>query len=189
MVYRRLPRIEWLPRAFYNAIEATAVDALRQGLSGWPVVDCEVTLERCGYVPQGSTARDFRHLTPMVLMSALHQAGTTVCEPVERFELEVPADTVSAVVYRLGNLNAETDEIVSGPIDARILGRVPLGSVYELSKQLPGLTRGEATLVREFAGFCPVRVSAPVRTRTDGNPLDRPAYLLYLRNRGSAGPN
>ena len=39
-----------------------------------------------------STAADFRSLTRLVLAEALVEAGTTVCAPVHRFELEVPED-------------------------------------------------------------------------------------------------
>ena len=49
-----------------------------------------------------STAGDFRNLTPLVLMSALQQAGTTVYEPMHRFRLEIPADTFGPVLPVLG---------------------------------------------------------------------------------------
>ena len=47
-----------------------------------------------------STARDFRDLTPLVLLRALEAAGTQVCEPVHRFELELPDDTLGPVLPR-----------------------------------------------------------------------------------------
>jgi ribosomal protection tetracycline resistance protein len=70
-----------------RAIEAAARETLRQGLRGWPVEDCAVTLTGSGYYAPSSTARDFRLLTPMVAMSALRPAGTVVREPVHRFRL------------------------------------------------------------------------------------------------------
>ena len=39
----------------------------------------------------GTTLSDYRLLTPLVLMAALKQAGTTVLEPVLDFHLEFPA--------------------------------------------------------------------------------------------------
>jgi ribosomal protection tetracycline resistance protein len=41
-----------------------------------------------------STGWDFRGLTPLVLMTALRRAGTRVQEPIARFRLELPADTI-----------------------------------------------------------------------------------------------
>ncbi len=65
-------------------------DALREGLFGWQVTDCTVTMTKCIYsIPDGppsrrgppSTAADFRKLVPLVLSQALERAGTVVCEP------------------------------------------------------------------------------------------------------------
>lgn len=57
-----------LPPAFLRAIEETARDVLREGIYGWRVPDCTLTLTDSGYVPpppQGwsrysSSAADFR---------------------------------------------------------------------------------------------------------------------------------
>jgi len=43
---------------------------LQEGLEGWQVTDCKVTLTQCGYASPSSTAADFRKLTPLVLMNA-----------------------------------------------------------------------------------------------------------------------
>ena len=57
-----------LPLAFYRAIEETVYETLTQGLSGWEVTDCVVTLTHAGFNSVLSTAGDFRKLTPLVLM-------------------------------------------------------------------------------------------------------------------------
>ena len=92
-----------MPPAFFTAVEETVRGTLQQGLRGWPVLDCVVTMTHSGYwarqshshgtfdASMSSTAGDFRHLTPLVLMTALRQAGTRVLEPMHRFELEIPA--------------------------------------------------------------------------------------------------
>src|SRR5205823_6362075 len=91
---------------------------LQRGRFGWPVTDCVVTMTDCGYyIGDGptkpvsptprTTAADFRKLTPRVLMDALEQARTVVCEPIMRVDIEIPADTygaVLAVVSRLGGV-------------------------------------------------------------------------------------
>ena len=72
-----------------KAVEETARETLRQGLHGWQVLDCLVTMTHSGYTPPppygwskwSSSAGDFRSLTPLVLMTALRQARTIVCEP------------------------------------------------------------------------------------------------------------
>jgi ribosomal protection tetracycline resistance protein len=50
-------------------------EALREGLHGWDVTDCLVTLTDCGYRAPGTTAADFRKLTPLVLLAPSTKPG------------------------------------------------------------------------------------------------------------------
>ena len=107
-----------MPPAFFAAVEATVREALQQGLRGWAVTDCTVTMTHSGYAPRqshahqkfdknmSSTGADFRSLTPLVLMAALQRAGTTVYEPMHRFQLELPGDALGSVLPALGRLRA-----------------------------------------------------------------------------------
>src|SRR5207249_10731945 len=95
-----------MPIAYFRAVEETVHETLHQGLHGWRVTDCIVSMTHAAYSARhshahqkfnksmSSTAGDFRGLTPLVLMSALKQAGTVVCEPIHHFHLEIPADTL-----------------------------------------------------------------------------------------------
>jgi ribosomal protection tetracycline resistance protein len=178
-----------MPLAFIKAVEETVRDTLRQGLHGWQVVDCAVILTDSGYTPPppygwskwSSSASDFRQLTPLVLMSALRQARTVVCEPVSTFRLEVPADCLPPVLAALGRLRAtqQTPDIRG---DSCVIdGEIPASQVHVLQQQLPALTRGEGTLESEFARYEPVRGEPPARPRTDHNPLDRRQYLQQVQ--------
>src|SRR5204863_418644 len=77
-----------------------------QGIYGWQVTDCTVTMTHSGYSSVSSTAGDFRNLTPLVLMSALKQASTSVYEPLHRFHLEIPAGTFGSILAALARLRA-----------------------------------------------------------------------------------
>jgi ribosomal protection tetracycline resistance protein len=178
-----------MPLAFIKAVEETARETLRQGLHGWEVIDCVVTLTHTGFVPPppygwskwSSSAGDFRNLTPLVLMSALRQAGTVVCEPVSAFRLEVPADCLPPVLTVLGRLRAGLQAPEVAGDSCVVAGEIPAGQVDPLQRQLPGLTRGEGTLEAEFSRYQPVRGAPPARPRTDHNPLDRREYLLRVQ--------
>ena len=184
-----------LPLAFQAAIEDTVHTVLGQGLHGWRVIDCAVTLTRSGYWPRqsamhakfdksmSSTGADFRGLTPLVLMTALRRAGTTVLEPMHRFRLELPTDVLGAVLTTLGRLGGvpQTPEVIGTAY--RLDGFVPVARVHELELQLPGMTRGEGVLETAFDHYEPVRGPVPDRPRTDQNPLDRKEYLLHVQRR------
>ncbi|NUW41792.1 elongation factor G [Nonomuraea rhodomycinica] len=166
-----------------EAIGGTVRETLRQGLRGWEVVDCAVTLTRSGYVSPASTARDFRLLTPLVLMSALRRAGTVVCEPVHRFHLEVPADTVAQAVAVLGRLRAVHGGTAWRGAWCELEGDIPAAEIHRLERQVPALTRGEGVLETSFDRYRPVRGPAPVRRRHGRDPLDREQYLLHVARR------
>jgi ribosomal protection tetracycline resistance protein len=184
-----------MPFAFFKAVEETVTDTLRQGIYGWQVTDCTVTMTHSGYWPRqshahqsfdksmSSTAGDFRNLTPLVLMSALRQAGTRVYEPLHRFHLEIPADTFGAVLPVLGRLRAVPQVPALRGSSYLLEGEVPAARVHELQQQVPALTRGEGVLECAFERYQPVGGVIPTRPRTDHNPLDRKEYLLRVMRR------
>lgn len=181
-----------IPHAFHRAVGETVAKTLRQGLNGWPVTDCVVTMTHSGYQPRqshshaifdksmSSTAGDFRNLTPLVLMNALLRAGTAVCEPIFRFHLEIPADTLGTVSPVLARLGAIPQAPAAWGAACRLEGDIPADQIHALQQRLPALTRGEGVLETAFDRYRPVRGPVPSRPRTDHDPLDRRAYLLNL---------
>lgn len=181
-----------MPAAFYKAVEETVIETLGQGIYGWQVTDCIITMTHAGYWPRqssahggfdknvSSTARDFRHLTPLVLMDTLKDAGVVVCEPVHSFKLEIPEDTLSVVLPVLAQLQA-TPAATSTKEQVQILkGEIPVAFVHTLQQQLPNLTSGEGVLETTFSNYRPVIGRPPTRPRTDYNPLNRREYLLNI---------
>ena len=184
-----------MPYAFFKAVEDTVKETLRQGIHGWQVTDCTVTMTHSGYSPRqshahqgfdksmSSTGWDFRGLTPLVLMAALQQAGTTVYEPMHRFRLEVPADTVGSILPALAAQRAVPGAPTIRGSWCWLEGEIPAAQVHELGRKLPALTRGEGVLENAFDHYQPLRGTIPSRPRSDHNPLDRKEYLLHFMRR------
>jgi ribosomal protection tetracycline resistance protein len=163
--------------------------ALEEGLFGWQVTDCVVTLTKIGYsLADGPpsrrgpmpTTRDIRRLTPLVLLQALEQSGSVVCEPVFRIAAEVPTETIGPMLAALGRLGA-------GPATPSTRGELsileatlPVTHVQELRRQLPGLTGGEGVLDSEFAGYQPVTGESPIRKRLTPDPRNLEEYLAQV---------
>jgi len=166
-----------LPLAFYRAIEETVYETFSQGLFGWEVTDCVVTLTHAGFSSVLSTAGDFRKLTPLVLLRALRSAGTEVCEPVEELDLEIPEDTFGSVCGALVNARATMRNTFRDGATHRIIWEIPTVELRAVEQQLPGLTRGDGSWVSSFAGYVPVTGDAPRRARIGPNPLNRAQYL------------
>jgi ribosomal protection tetracycline resistance protein len=180
-----------LPYSFIRAVEETVRETLQQGLNGWEVVDVAVSMTHSAYTPPppygwskwSSSASDFRQLTPLVLMRALRQAGTSVYEPMHRFRLEIPSDTVGSVLAALARLRAMPGaQALNGSVSV-LVGEIPATQVRALDQGLAGLTRGEGVLESTFGFHRLADSPAPTRPRTDHNPLDRDEHLLRLKAR------
>lgn len=190
-----LPGVERgnLPPAFIAATEEGVRSALLQGLRGWQVTDCVVTMTESGYWPRqsrphqkfdksiSSVAADFRNLAPVVVMAALAKAATRVCQPIDWFELEVPDENYSAVVPLLGRLDAATRDIVEAGGYTRVLGHLPSASVAGLASRLPDLSSGEGVLVTWLDHHAPVTTNPPpARGRSGFDPLDRRTWFRHV---------
>jgi ribosomal protection tetracycline resistance protein len=178
-----------LPAAFVAATEEGVRAGLRQGPHGWEVTDCVVTMTASAYYPRQSrphqkfdksmstVAADFRHLAPVVLAAALHGAGTRVCRPIDRFELDLPAPAFPVVTALLGRLGAALLETSTDGGWTRLVGHLASEVVPDVMSRLPDLTGGEGVLVSALDHHDPVPGPPPQRRRRGPDPLDREAWF------------
>ena len=138
----------------------------------------------CGYASPVTTAADFRKLIPLVLMSALQEAGTEVCEPIHEFRLEGPADALQSAFRVLAQLRADPRASSVSSSSFTIEGEIAAARMHLLQRQLRSLTHGEGLLEFEFVRYQPVDGVAPTRARLDHNPLNRKEYLLHVTRPG-----
>jgi ribosomal protection tetracycline resistance protein len=189
--FRSDVEVRYIPMYLFHTVDAFTVqmaayvrEALAEGLAGWQVTDCRVTMTDCGYASPVTSPADFRRLTQLVLATALARAGTWVCEPLADLALEIPTLTAPAVLGTLGRLGGR----VRGQFSANGLSRVdavmPVAQVRSLQHQLPGLSAGEGILETRPGGYQPIGDDPPKRPRSRPSPLDRDAWLASLAKRG-----
>ncbi|MCA1824309.1 MAG: hypothetical protein LC640_08635 [Frankia sp.] len=164
---------------FVAAMTDYVARSLHEGRYGWPVSDCVVTMQACGYyIGDGpakpvsattrTTAADFRKLTPIVVTTALSRAGTAVCEPMMRVAVEAPTDTLGTVIASVARLGGTAEApVVQGDL-ATTRTRLPAARLQHLRRMLPGLTQGEGVVEAEFDGYEPVTGQPPIRGRRPG---------------------
>jgi ribosomal protection tetracycline resistance protein len=154
--------------SFRDAMTQYVRLTLEEGLRGWRVTDCVVTMNECGYyIGDGprkrvlptprTTAADFRKLTPVVLMRALRRAGTVVCEPVTHVRLEIPAERTGSVLSVLTRLGAAVEAPTQQGDLSVVQTLLAAARVHDMQRQLPRLTGGECVIEANFAGYQPVR--------------------------------
>jgi ribosomal protection tetracycline resistance protein len=142
---------------YRTAVREYLAAPLADGPHGWPVTDLRVTVVESDYPPAGPRAVDVKRTTELVVREAIGRAGTLACEPVDRFELEVPAGALSAVLGLLGRHGA-----VPGPPDATgglatIAGTVPAAEVNALRTGLHAAAHGEGVLETVLDHYAPAR--------------------------------
>ena len=142
---------------FESSMEAYVLAALARGLAGWRVDDCIVTMTDSGYAAPVSGAGDFRKLTPVVLMRALREAGTVVCEPIHRFALDGPSDALRPTLRVLAHLRAEVLTTAASETSCTVEGEISAARMHLLQRELRGLTHGEGVLEFAFDRYEPLR--------------------------------
>ena len=179
-----------LPPAFVAATEQGVRAALGQGLHGWPVTDCTVTMTFSQYWPRqskphqkfdksiSSVAADFRNLAAVVVTAALRRAGSRVCQPIERFEVDLPQHAVDPVLALLGRLGAVIRDTVAAGGYLEVSGDLPSARIPQVVAALPDLTGGEAVLTTRFDHYAAVTgEEPPVLPRRGPDPGDREAWF------------
>ena len=177
--------VKWgtMPQAFHRAIEDMVFHTLKQGLFGWPVTDCVVTLIRVGFNAPTSVAADFRNLTPLVLMRAMRAAGTQVYEPYHSIEVEVPSDRIGTLVGHLASLGGDITQSSSNGTFGLIIGELPARLIQKLTLALPELSSGHGVIWSRPGPDRSVRGAIPIQERMDGNPLNYDEYMRFLAHR------
>lgn len=178
-----------MPPAFFTAVRSSVEDTLRQGLHGWQVTDCVVTMTHSGYWARqshshgtfdksmSSTAGDFRLLTRPVLMRALRAAGTVVCEPMEAFTLDLLPQQVPTLLGELARWEADVSRTEIDDRDARLEGVIPTRVRDSVQRRLPDLTSGEGVWESRVEHHRPVRGAPPESPRVGADPGDWAAYV------------
>ncbi|MBO0996125.1 elongation factor G [Bacillus sp. SD088] len=182
IIYKLDVELGSLPLSFQKAIEDTVYHVLKQGLYGWEVTDVIVTLTHTAYASPVSTAGDFRHLTPLVLMEALSKAGTEVYEPINSFELRVPAQALSKAIFNLSTMKADFNEPALKDETVLITGSIPVATTEPFKVGLHSYTEGEGIFIARPSGYKKIDGEIPTRKRSDYNPLNKKEYLMHVQN-------
>ncbi len=164
--------------------------ALAEGLHGWQVTDCVVTVTEIAYSladgppsrrgPMPTTprheaadaarahagARAGRHRR-----SASRSSGSPPkCRPTR---------SAPCSQHWAGSARAPATPSTRGELSV-LEAALPASRVQELRRQLPGLTGGEGVLDAEFAGYEPVTGDPPARRRLTPDPRNLEEYLAQV---------
>ncbi|MCI8623482.1 MAG: GTP-binding protein [Provencibacterium sp.] len=168
---------------YQNHIREELPRALQQGLYNWEVTDLKITLCGGSHHTIHTHPLDFFLATPMALMDALRNTGTTLLEPVQRMRIAAPEDCAGRILGDMAVLRGEYDSPVIR--DGRFLldVRAPVATTLDYPVRLASLSGGQGVLSTRFDGYqeCPLELGKTAR-RHGVNPLDRERWILTHRS-------
>ena len=152
-----------LKKAMHNAVEEAVYERLRRGPYGWAVTDCRVALTASGYLGKVSSPADFREVTRFLMDRLIPEAGTTVHEPVHRFDLEFPSASSGKVMELLWDARSRITGQFSAGGTSYVSGAMATEAVLGFESRLPSATQGRAVFMAELDHYRPVRGTPPYR--------------------------
>lgn len=167
---------------YQNEVERTIPFALKQGIKGWEVTDLKITLVEGEDHEVHSNPGDFVIATPMGLMRALENSGTTLMEPVMSFEIKAEDNFLGAITSEITNMRGEFNSPEFEGNRFKLTGKVPAATSVDFPIKLNSLTAGKAKLRMRLHTYqaCSDE-QGTVREYKGVNPLDESKWILHAR--------
>ncbi len=159
-------RKEDVPLEFHPAVLDGIKGALGSGgILGFPLCQLRAIVEGAEFRQGEGTGLAFTAAASAAFDAALEAAGTTLLEPIMRFEIRVPEDYYGAVSGDLNQRRAEIREVALEH-DLRVIrGRVPLAEVFGYSNTLRSLSQGRGAISLEPEAYAAVPEEVAERFR------------------------
>ncbi|MDL2234273.1 TetM/TetW/TetO/TetS family tetracycline resistance ribosomal protection protein, partial [Ruminococcaceae bacterium OttesenSCG-928-L11] len=177
--YQSMIKDNVLHYCYQNHVEVTVPETLRQGLLGWEVTDLQVTLIGGGDHHIHTHPLDFFLATPIAVMKALQNAGTTLLEPISRLRLTAGEEFSGKLIGDILAMRGDFDSPVIRDGKVELEALVPVATSMDYAIRFASLTSGKGVIKSDFSGYreCPKELGA-VAKRRGINPLDRDQWIL-----------
>jgi elongation factor G len=145
---------EVIPPAYHKIIEQSIRDAGLSGpLSGYPVVDLEVTI-RGGSNREGESSElGYQVAASTAFQNGLAGAHPVLLEPVMSVDILTPAEFTGEVIGSINSRGGEVVSIIQKIPVAEIRSTVPLRHLFGYTTDLRSLTQGRATFSMQFLRY------------------------------------
>lgn len=142
-----------VPRQYFGAIEAAAIEALERGPLSFPVVDVSVTLTGGSYHSVDSSDQAFRAATRLAIVEGLPRCEPVLLEPIDELRLYAPSEYLPKlqrlVTGRRGGQILGFDQKAGWPGWDELVALVPRAETHGLIVELRSLTLGLGSFVAE----------------------------------------
>jgi elongation factor G len=146
-----------IPKEYIPAVE----DGIRAyctegGDLRFPFVGLRAVLFDGKYHDVDSSELAFTAAGRLAIRVAVEKAGTTILEPIMRFEVTVPEEFLGSVMGDLNSRRALVAEMTDKSGAKIIRGKVPISEMFQYSTTLRSMTQGRGTFSLEPCEYAPV---------------------------------
>jgi ribosomal protection tetracycline resistance protein len=167
---------------YQKEIEQTISKALEQGIKGWQVTDCKITLVEGEDHNIHSRSGDFIIATPMALMNGLSQSDTTLLEPILTFYISASIDLLGTITSDISKMRGGFDAPQMDTETFALIGTIPASTSMKYPIELASVSGGKAKISTKLKCYQPCTDEQGQTTNYRGiNPLDRDKWILQAR--------
>jgi elongation factor G len=143
-----------VPRNFIPAVEKGVRDGLTHGLiAGYPVVDCQVTLDDGSSHPVDSSDIAFRTAGKIAVTNAMENATMALLEPILELEVATPEEYVGDVISDLNGRRGRVLGMEPRGSMSVVKALAPMGELATYEADLRSMTQGRASYSQRFSHY------------------------------------
>lgn len=146
-----------IPSKYQPSIEKGIREAMEKGIiAGYPVIDVKAVCYDGSHHPVDSSDIAFKIAGSMAFRNVAQQANPIILEPIMNLKVIAPESNMGDI---LGNLSGKRGRILGQELKGNkviIHAQVPLGEMFEYSRELRSMTQGRGTYEMEFSHYEPV---------------------------------
>ncbi len=146
-----------IPSQFIPAVEKGVVEAMQEGVFGYPMTDIKVTVFFGSYHEVDSSEIAFKIAASQAFKIAVQNDTPVLLEPVMKLTIHTPreftGDIMSSLSGKRGKILGMEPE---GKDWERIEAEAPLAEIQDYALELKSITQGRATFQMAFAYYQPV---------------------------------
>lgn len=175
--------MDMLSSAFQkNILSALERHHHRGVLTGSPLTDVRIVLTAGRGSLKHTSGGDFMQVSSRAVRQALMKADSILLEPYEAFELFVPSENLSRVLYDMEQRNADVKVEELSEENMRITGNGPVRTLMNYQRELTALSGGRGRISSSLTGYAPSHAQETLTEESGYDPemdLRNPADSVF----------
>ncbi len=143
LVYNSKLSTDYLHKKYQSQAKKLVKRYTKQGLYGWEITNAEISLINGKFNSAGSNPSHFNIIVPIALMRAIKNSNMKILEPVSKFKLISPIDTLTLIIQSLNNKGAIYKIVREDNNKVVLVGEVASKDVMNYSSEVIKLTGGK----------------------------------------------